>query len=244
MTTELTATRLARFGAQERMRTLQNDIMDLILSRNLDVGDPMPTENELCSALGVGRNTVREALKVLQALGVVEIRHGFGTFVAATSFESLGASLAFRGRLSLRHGGAEALELVDVRQALESGLIGLAIDAMTERDLLALESRVDAMEALAAQGMHFIDEDQDFHRLLYIPLHNELLSNLLEVFWNVYRQIHEEAGVEQHGLIENAHAHRLILDAVRGGDKVLTAERLNAHFRGIREHLAALGQQS
>ncbi len=244
MTTGLTAARPARFGAQDRMRTLQNDIMDLILSRNLDVGDPMPTEGELCAALGVGRNTVREALKVLQALGVVEIRHGFGTFVAATSFASLGSSLAFRGRLSLRHGGHEALELVDVRQALESGLIGLAIDAMDEDDLEKLESRVEAMEALAARGRHFIDEDQDFHRLLYTPLHNELLSNLLEVFWNVYRQIHEEAGVEQHSLNETAHMHRLILEAVRAGDKALAAERLNAHFRGIREHLAALGRTS
>lgn len=235
------APKAARFGAQERLRTLQNDIMDLILERDLDVGDPMPTENELCAALGVGRNTVREALKVLQALGVVEIRHGFGTFVAATSFTSLGASLAFRGRLSLRHGGAEALELVDVRQALESGLIGLAIDAVTEDDLQVLERQVVAMEVLAAQGKHFIDEDQDFHRLLYVPLHNDLLSNLLEVFWNVYRQIHEGAGFEQHSLDENAHTHRLILDAVRSRDKRLAAERLIEHFHGIRAHLSALG---
>ncbi|WP_419956797.1 FadR/GntR family transcriptional regulator [Microbacterium capsulatum] len=234
--------RAARYGAQERLRTLQNDIMDLILERNLDVGDPMPTENELCAALGVGRNTVREALKVLQALGVVEIRHGLGTFVAETSFAALGASLAFRGRLSLRHGGAEALELVDVRQALESGLIGQAIDAITTHNLEALERQVVAMEELAAQGKHFIDEDQNFHHLLYVPLHNDLLSSLLEVFWNVYRQIHEDAGIESHSLTENAHAHRLILDALRVGDKRLAAERLNEHFRGIREHLAALGR--
>ncbi|MBS1674552.1 MAG: FadR family transcriptional regulator [Actinobacteria bacterium] len=241
--TETATMRPARFGAQERMRTLQNDIMDIILTSGLNVGDPMPTEGDLCAALGVGRNTVREALKVLQALGVVEIRHGFGTYVASTSFESLSASLAFRGRLSLQHGGREALELVDVRQALETGLIGLAVDAMTPAYLSTLEERVTEMEQAAIAGRHFIDEDQDFHRLLYVPLQNELLSSLLEVFWNVYRQIHEEAGIEAHSLTENAHAHRLILDALRAGDKTLAAERLNEHFRGIREHLAALGQQ-
>ncbi|RLQ82753.1 FadR family transcriptional regulator [Mycetocola zhadangensis] len=223
------------------MHALQNDIMDLILRRNLDVGNAMPTESELCAELGVGRNTVREALKVLQALGVVEIRHGFGTFVAATSFASLGSSLAFRGRLSLRHGGQEALELVDVRQALESGLVGSAIDATTEADIVILDELVTAMETRAQQGLAFLEEDQEFHRHLYTPLRNELLSNLLEVFWNVYRQIHEEVGVEQHGLIESAQQHREILDAVVHRDKILAAERINLHFTGIRTHLTALG---
>ena len=66
----------ARFSAQNRMRALQTDIMNLILERRLSPGDPMPTEAELSEELGIGRNTLREALKVLQALGVVEIRHG------------------------------------------------------------------------------------------------------------------------------------------------------------------------
>ena len=73
----------ARFSAQARLRALQADIIELILERELVTGDPLPTENELAAALGVGRNTLRESLKVLQALGVIEIRHGFGMFVAA-----------------------------------------------------------------------------------------------------------------------------------------------------------------
>lgn len=241
MTLDSPAVRPARLAAQ-RMHALQNDIMDLILRRDLDVGDAMPTENELCAELGVGRNTIREALKVLQALGVVEIRHGFGTFVAATSFTSLGSSLAFRGRLSLRHGGQEALELVDVRQALESGLVGPAIDAMSEADIVVLDELVTAMETRAQKGVSFLDEDQNFHRHLYTPLRNELLSSLLEVFWNVYRQIHEDAGVEQHGLIESAEQHRDILNAIVRRDKVKAAEKINLHFEGIRSHLMALGR--
>ena len=113
----------ARFSAQARLRALQADIMELILERELEAGDALPTENELSAALGVGRNTLRESLKVLQALGVIEIRHGFGMFVAPSNFDALADGLTFRGRLSLRHHGQEALQLVDVRQALEAGLI-------------------------------------------------------------------------------------------------------------------------
>ncbi|WP_329609273.1 FadR/GntR family transcriptional regulator [Arthrobacter sp. ATA002] len=74
--------------------------MELILDSRLQAGSPLPTEAELCSALGVGRNTLRESLKVLQALGVVEIRHGYGMFVAPTNFDALTTGLSFRGRLS------------------------------------------------------------------------------------------------------------------------------------------------
>ena len=97
--------------------------MELILERGAGSRGPLPTEHELSAVLGVGRNTLRESLKVLQALGVIEIRHGFGMFVAPSNFDALADGLTFRGRLSLRHHGQEALQLVEVRQALESGLI-------------------------------------------------------------------------------------------------------------------------
>lgn len=237
MTTESLPVRPA-LAAQERLRVLQHDIMDLILERNLGVGDPMPTETELCAELGVGRNTIREALKVLQAVGVVEIRHGFGTFVASSGFGPLASSLAFRGKLSLRHGGREALELVDVRQALEAGLIGLAMDVMTDDALVALDDCVREMEARAQHDTSFPDVDQEFHRLLYAPLHNDLLTSLLDVFWVAYSEIHAEAGVVHGGLVETAHQHRQILEAVRAGDRKRASKLVAHHFQGIREHLA------
>lgn len=136
----------ARFSAQNRMRALQTDIMNLILERRLSPGDPMPTEAELSEELGIGRNTLREALKVLQALGVVEIRHGFGMFVAPSNFDALADGLTFRGRLSLQGTGHEAMELVDIRQALETGLIGAAMAEMTSADHADLDELVTGME--------------------------------------------------------------------------------------------------
>lgn len=228
----------ARFSAQTRLRALQADIMDLILERGLEAGDPLPTESELAASLGVGRNTLRESLKVLQALGVIEIRHGFGMFVAPSSFDALADSLSFHGRLSLRHEGHEALELVDVRQALESGLVGSSMDAMTEAQLARIEAAVSDMEAAAARGESFMDADARFHRCLFEPLDNELLLNLMGVFWKVYRKIHLEVGPEKANLIETAAMHRSIFEAVRDGDKAAASELLNRHFDGIRGRLA------
>lgn len=230
----------ARFSAQARLRALQAEIMELILERELDAGDPLPTEHELAAALGVGRNTLRESLKVLQALGVIEIRHGFGMFVAPSNFDALTDGLSFRGRLSLRHQGQEALELVDVRQALEAGLIAAAMDLMTPEHLTAVEESVLRMEELAVAGANFVEADAEFHRRLFEPLNNALLVSLLGVFRQVYRRLHLELGAVEPGgaggvdLLETAALHRGIYDAVSTGDKVLAAQRLNGHFDGIR----------
>ena len=232
--------RAPRFSAQARLAALQSDIMELILDSKLQAGSPLPTEAELCSALGVGRNTLRESLKVLQALGVVEIRHGYGMFVAPTNFDALTAGLSFRGRLSLRQQGKEALELVDVRQTLESGLIGQAMSLMSAEHLARIEATVEEMESLADQGKALAAVDSEFHRQLFEPLGNELLTHLMSVFWDVYSRIHAEAGMKAASLHATAQMHREIFEAVRAGDKVLASERINSHFDGIREAIAEL----
>jgi len=208
--------------------------MELILDRDLDAGDPMPTENELCEVLGVGRNTLRESLKVLQALGVIEIRHGFGMFVAPSNFDALADGLTFRGRLSLRHEGVEALQLVDIRQALESGLISSTIKVVTAEELQRLAEVVGTMEDLAAQGETFVEADAEFHRLLFAPLGNDLLMNLMGVFWKVYRKIHVEIGVDGMDLMKTAAEHRRIYEAVVAQDAPAASALLSSHFDGIR----------
>lgn len=229
----------ARFSAQARLRALQADIMELILERDLEAGDPMPTENELCDVLGVGRNTLRESLKVLQALGVIEIRHGFGMFVAPSNFDALADGLTFRGRLSLRHEGLEALQLVDIRQALESGLIGGCITVVSLEHLARIEGAVVKIEKLAATGEPFPEADAEFHRLLFEPLGNDLLMNLMSVFWQVYRKIHVEIGTGGMDLVSTAAEHRAIYAAVAAKDALTASELLSRHFDGIRTKIKA-----
>ena len=234
-----TVTQKARFSAQVRLRALQADIMELILSRDLDAGDPMPTESELCEVLGVGRNTLRESLKVLQALGVIEIRHGFGMFVAPSNFDALADGLTFRGRLSLRHDGLEALQLVDIRQALEAGLMGACIAVVSKEHLVLIEAAVVKMEELAERGEGFAEADAEFHRLLFEPLGNDLLMNLMSVFWKVYRKIHLQLGTGGTDLMHTASEHRSIYEAVAARDTAKAAELLNSHFAGIRAKIKA-----
>ncbi|MGJ3402947.1 FadR/GntR family transcriptional regulator [Glutamicibacter sp. Je.9.36] len=230
-----------RSDARARLRALTNDITALILERGLLPGDPLPTEQELMAELGVGRNSLREAIKVLQALGIIDTRHGFGMFVAQENLNALHDSLAFRGQMSLRHHGHEASELVDVRQALETGLIGLAIRAVTDEHLEALEQCVIQMEQHAAREETFVEQDKAFHRILFEPLGNQLLTNLLGVFWDVYRTIYDaiDSDLEITQPAKTAQDHRDILDAVRAKDVETARQLISEHFHGIRALLAS-----
>ncbi|WP_270264361.1 FadR/GntR family transcriptional regulator [Kocuria marina] len=220
------------------MEQLQQGITDLILDRGLRIGDPVPPESELREVFGVSRNSLREALKMLQAVGIVEIRHGYGTFVAGHPLTALRRTLQFRARLSLQSSGVAAQELVDVREALECGLVGRAIAAMDPHRLDRLTEIVADMEAAAERGESLRTTDRDFHHVLFEPIDNAFLSELLTVFWDVYSGIHQSvetlASENTDHVTDTAAAHRDILAAVVAGDEMTAARLLGAHFVGIR----------
>ena len=232
--------RQARYGAQSRLRALQSDIMDLILERELEAGDPLPTENELAASLGVGRNTLRESLKVLQAMGVIEIRHGFGMFVAPSNFDAFADGLVFRGRLSLRQNGEDAMQLLGIRQALETGLLPAAVAAATPGHLERLAEAVEHLEQLAQAGEHSAAADAEFHRRLFEPLGNELLQQLLGAFGKVHRRIQLEAGPSTDEAAAVAALDRKIYDAVAAGDSAAAAGLLASRFEELRGRITAL----
>lgn len=232
-----------RSAAQQRQYKLQEDIIGLIFDRNLNHGDPLPTEQELLEELGVGRNSIREALKVLEALGILEIRHGFGTFVGGQALTAMTRGLSFRGRLALHHGGREALELVEVREALEAGLLRSVIPLMTDEHLATIKAAYDDMESSVREGRWHAKYDQLFHASIFAPLGNDLLSGLLDVFWQVYNNIaallDEVAPMTQGETDELLDAHRQLYLAIEARDVDLSVTLMREHFRGSRQRLTA-----
>jgi DNA-binding FadR family transcriptional regulator len=227
-----------RFSANARLRALQGDIMDLIIERELSPGDALPTESELSLALGVGRNTLRESLKVLQAMGVVEIRHGFGMFVATNNFAALADGLAFRGRLSLRYEGREALQLVEARQRLEAGLVGASMELATEVHIAEIGNAVVEMEEAASRNEPEDETGTDFHHLLFAPLENPILLELTAAFREVSRELRSELGTLTSHSDRRIAAHRNIYEAFKSGDEAGAANHLNEHFAEIRSSIS------
>ena len=94
-------------------------VEDVIVRGGLRPGDPLPTEVDLCEAVGASRSSVREAIRTLCALDLVEVRHGHGTYVGRMSMDPLVESVSFRGRLDRAEGSGLRREVVEVRERLD-----------------------------------------------------------------------------------------------------------------------------
>src|SRR5690606_5312513 len=117
------ATKRRRNGARAKQRALQDAIKALIVERGLAPGAALPPEFELMEGLDVSRHPLREAMKELEALAIVDIRHGHGTYVGSVSLSGLEAGLAFRSALSVHGDLADIRNLLEVREVLENGLV-------------------------------------------------------------------------------------------------------------------------
>jgi DNA-binding FadR family transcriptional regulator len=213
-------------------------IKDYILRNQLRPGDPLPTESELCEAVGASRSSVREAVKTLSALDIVDVRHGHGTFVGRMSLAALVESLAFRGLLSSEEDQRLLGQVVDVRQTLEQGLSGEIIAGMTDEHRTDLAELAEEMVDRAAAGEDFLDVDREFHLTLMRPLGNDLVLQLTEAFWQVQAIVAPTLRPEPPEHILTADLHVAIVDAVKAGDQARLRDAIAAHYAPVRTSIA------
>jgi DNA-binding FadR family transcriptional regulator len=219
--------------------SVQEAIRAFILEHNLRAGDALPPETDLARQLAVSRNSVREAVKALESLGVLEARRGSGLFVREFSFAPLLENLSYGLLFDLR----ELAELLEIRRVLETGLIGATIQAMPEETLAALLATVTRMGTLADQGDNFAEEDRQFHQILFEPLGNRMLLKLLDIFWRTYQEASRQTDMGNPDLVGTYRDHLAIYDAVRQRNVGEARQALDQHYAGITKRLATLQAQ-
>ncbi|MBM0127992.1 FadR/GntR family transcriptional regulator [Pimelobacter simplex] len=185
----------------------------LLESGEWEVGTRVPPEPALAAALGVSRNTVREAVKALAHLGLLQVRRGDGTYVAATT-DMQALMRKQLDRVDIAH-------LLEVRHAIEVRAAALAAERRTVADLAELDAimarRKEAVRD--GDGPAFIDADVDFHCAVVAAAHNPLLVELYDGLVETLR-----ASIEHPGDADVLAAeHDAVLDAVRAGDPLLAA---------------------
>ncbi|MFF3482099.1 FadR/GntR family transcriptional regulator [Streptomyces sp. NPDC002701] len=218
---------------------IQREVMQLILDRGLRAGAPLPTESELMESLGVSRNSVREALKALQALDIVEVRHGYGTYVGQASLTPFADGLTFRTLARQGDDTGALAEVLQVREVLEEGLMRRVAGALSDGELDRLEGVVDRMEEAGLAGRPFPELDREFHELLYAPLGNALVPQLLGAFWTVFRRVSGVRGWTDDPAPEvTVRRHRDIVVALRAHDVEGAQKAMADHFRGIEARAA------
>jgi GntR family transcriptional regulator, transcriptional repressor for pyruvate dehydrogenase complex len=223
-------------------RSVTNDairlIKEMILSGRLGPGDRLPAERELSEAMGVSRPTIREAIRSLIAMHILEARHGAGTFVSSLSIEELLRPLQFVFALS--ESGLQ--ELFEVRLLLEPGAAALAAERTTEAEIAAMRECVERTRREGSDIQRLLELDVELHRMISEGSRNDLLINMLASISALAvesRKITVElAGVPTHTIRDQA----AIVEAIAARDPVAAADHMREHITSLRE--AALAEEA
>lgn len=209
--------------------TVQESLRDYIEDNGLRAGDALPPETFLAQQLGVGRNSVREAIKALESLGILETRRGVGVFVKEFSFQPLLDNLAYGLGDSLR----DIEELREIRRVLETGLIAKTIEMIPETDIAELRAVTQRMRERAERHESFAEEDQQFHTLLFRCQNNRMLTGLIEVFWRAFYKASDFANLTNSDPLATWRDHHEIVEAIVARDVEKARTRLDEHYQGI-----------
>ncbi|MFC0675251.1 FadR/GntR family transcriptional regulator [Brachybacterium hainanense] len=220
-------------------------IQDLILEEGLRPGDPMPTESALCERLEISRSSLREAMRTLASLDIVEVRHGHGTFVGALSLAPLVDGLLFRARLDDGNDLRALREVVELRIALDLSVAQELVEHYRGTQNPELEEHVEEMRRLADLGEPFPEADAAFHARLLAPVSNGLLVQLAQAFWEIHTSAVPMLGLPPaRDILETVEAHRAMVAAVEAGDADAYRQAVRVHYGPLSRVLAAASAQA
>lgn len=218
-------------------QSLSNDLAQrvnqMIRAGGFAPGDRLPAITELARRFKVGHPTVREALKKLETIGVVEIRHGSGVFVGRNQDSLLLSNPIFHTAVSKKL----LLDLIEARTPVELTSVALAAANASEADI------ADMRQLLATASANIDDDDLlsetnlAFHRRIAAASNNSVLAQLLQVLTSLFQQ-EQRWILDIYGWREKDHAEHIgILEALEARDQTLAVERMRAHLAGVRETL-------
>ena len=220
---------MKKTSKKEASLVLQDKIKSLIIKQNLKSGDLMPTENELIEQLGVSRSSLREAIKSLEALHILDIRHGVGTFVSESSLVPMIRGLSFHTQLNLHNDHNQLINILDIREILEYGFAPMVLGKIRQN----------------AREQKFSPKDEyHIHLKLYEPLNNPLLIQYLDAFWQIYQQVEKGLPPPTLSPEKSAMQHRELIDAVEAHDLVRMQRAILQYFQSIRQRLQQGGHDA
>jgi DNA-binding FadR family transcriptional regulator len=214
---------------------LAESIADGIVSRGLRPGDRLATEADMIAEYEVGRATLREALRVLEAQGLIEVRVGAGggPFVAQPDGQRLARMLS----LLLRMSDVTVREVFDARLIVEPALASQAAEHRTDAEVAAMRENQRALELAARGSEEFLRVNRDFHTLIADASQNRPLAAL----WSALSTISDghQAGIRYKPTVLGGTiaAHRKIIDAVENHDGATAGRIMTAHLEAAQEYI-------
>jgi GntR family transcriptional repressor for pyruvate dehydrogenase complex len=214
-----------------RYEQVAEQIRRLISDGALKPGDLLPPERELVAKLGVGRSSIRDAVRTLEVMGILEPRQGHGTVVRDLSADALVVPLS----LVLTRKRELVTELLDVRRMIEPGLAARAAKNATAEEIAHMGAILARHEAKLRRGEEAMDEDSDFHYAIALAARNSVVLRVLDVLMDLLRESRSRslqvAGRPQRSF----DGHRRILRALQKRDAKAAEAAVRRHLKEIEE---------
>jgi GntR family transcriptional repressor for pyruvate dehydrogenase complex len=229
---------LEKLESKKKSIHVVEQLLQAIGEGEYKVGDKLPSEERIATMTGVSRPPVRQALGSLALVGIVETRPGDGTYVkSATAYAHLNQSQI----LAMLKPGKNPFEALEVRRALETGVVGYAIDRSTPEDLEELGEDLKRITRSIGDGNYddLLKADMDFHMSIGKATKNFLIEQIYSSLWEIMKQdLWRDlkkgflAASETH-LQETLDLHTEIYKAICDGDKNEALEAIERHFDDI-----------
>ncbi|MBG6238662.1 GntR family transcriptional repressor for pyruvate dehydrogenase complex [Mycetocola sp. CAN_C7] len=209
-------------------------IKEMIISGALGPGDRLPPEKELSERLGLSRSSMREAVKALEVIRVLDVRRGDGTYVTSLEPRLLLEAMSFVVDL---HDDSSILELFAVRRILEPAAVALASGRMTDSAIASLRSQIEAVDnSTDVEGL--VAHDLEFHGAIVAIAGNGYLTSLIESLSSHTVRARIWRGLTQENSVGRTLAeHRAIVDALERGDAELAQALTVVHISGVEQWL-------
>lgn len=212
----------------KKNQTLSEQAADNLLlyiqKKGLSAGDKLPTETELVQLLDVGRNTVREALRLLVSRNIIVIKQGSGSFVSdksGVSDDPFGFSMV-NDRRKLTD------DLLQLRSILEPKIAALAAKNATEDDISNLQKTLEKLENSMKTGTQYASADSKFHDAIALCTHNMVMIHLQPVIDQGIEVFSNE--VEQQEFEQTLTSHRAIFEAIKNHDTLAAEREMQFHI--------------
>ena len=201
------------------------EIRGYIMRNHLEPGDLLPTEQQLCAQLGVSRNVLREAIKSMELMGMVEACPGRGTEVREFTMDFVFQNALF---FRLAEDEKKIRQMFDIRKTLELGYMRQAFDSIRQEDIARMREIVLRMRVSWEESGAFAREDREFHRLLFSAVGNPVLMSLLNAIWAVDSGYQLEEKLPH--LANSVVKHEAIVEALEEYDYLKFAHAMYRHY--------------
>jgi GntR family transcriptional repressor for pyruvate dehydrogenase complex len=217
--------KIRKIKAESLRSQVYSTLKEKIMKGDWQEGEKLPSEHEFCTVFGVSRVTIRAALQQLEILGLVETKHGGGTFVKKFSISRNVDTL--HPLIQLQE-NQDMITVMEYRKIVEKGTIGLAKEKITDKDIAFLEKTYDTMADESCSIDDFIQADYAFHSQLAQISQNSMIIKVYElineILFTAMRDIVHLAGRTGPAY------HRKIIDALKNGTKEECEALMEAHI--------------